>query len=90
MLPRKMSNLALQKSHAKPKDTEVNGVELFKCKHAPETQWSKNPHWTYALIKYLGDHVVFRLKLFSDLTADVTWEGCLKHTAKDSDTLWTG
>ena len=73
--------------NAKPKDTEVDGIELFKHKHISEIQWSKNPHWTYALIKYLGDHVVFRLKLFSHSTTDVTWGDCLKHTAKDGDMM---
>ena len=65
----------------------MDGIELFKHKHVPEIQWSKNPHWTYALIKYLGDHVMFRLKLFSDSTTDVTWEGCLKNPAKDGDMM---
>jgi hypothetical protein len=83
MPPRKKSNPAPRKSRAKAKDAEVDGVELPKRKRAPEIQWSKNPQWTYALIEYLGDHVVFRLKLFSDSTADATREGRLKHTAKD-------
>jgi len=32
---------------------------------------------------YLGNHVAFCLKLFSDSTADATKEGNVKHTAKD-------
>jgi hypothetical protein len=49
----------------------------------PEIQWSKNPDWTYTLIAYLGDHLAFHLKLFSDSTANAVKEGCLKHTVKD-------
>ena len=70
-----------QKSGAKPK-AEVD-VEAPKVKRAPDIQWAKNPDWTYTLIAYLGDHVAFCLKLFSDSTADATREGHVKHTAKD-------
>jgi hypothetical protein len=47
-----------------------------KTQHAPDIQWAKNLDWTHTLIKYLGDHVTFCLKLFSDLTADAVREGC--------------
>ena len=70
-----------QKSHAKPKE-EVD-VDTPKSKRAPDIQWAKNPNWTYTLIAYLGNYVSFRLKLFSDSTADATKEGRAKHTAKD-------
>lgn len=69
----------LQKSHAKPQEDIDAGVPAYKC--APEIQWEKNPNWTYTLIAYLSNHVSFRLKLFSNLTA--TNQGCLKHMAKD-------
>ena len=68
-------------SRAKPKE-DVD-VDAPRTKRAPDIQWSKNPDWTYDLIAYLGDHVSFRLKLFSDSTADATREGRTKHTAKD-------
>ena len=42
-----------------------------------------NTDWTYTLIAYLGDHVAFHLKLFSNSTADATKEGHIKLTAKD-------
>jgi hypothetical protein len=70
-----------RKSRAKPKD-DVD-VDAPKAKRAPDIQWAKNPDWTYTLVAYLGDHVTFRLKLFSDSTADATKEGRAKHTAKD-------
>ena len=54
-----------------------------KIKCTPNIQWAKNPDWTYTLIAYLGDHLAFCLKLFSDSTADATKEGCTKHMAKD-------
>ena len=70
-----------RKSHAKPKDNV--DLEAPKSKRAPDIQWAKSPDWTHTLISYLGDHVSFRLKLFSDLTADATKEGRIKHMAKD-------
>jgi hypothetical protein len=71
----------LRKSRAKPKE-DVD-CDSPKRKRAPDIQWAKNPDWTFTLIAYLGDHVAFRLKLFSDSTADATKEGRMKHTAKD-------
>ena len=68
-----------RKSRAKPKDVDA---DTPKSKRAPDIQWAKNPDWTYTLIAYLGDHFSFRLKLFSDSTADATKEGHMKHTAK--------
>jgi hypothetical protein len=70
-----------RKSRAKPKE-DVD-VDAPKSKRAPDIQWAKNPDWTFTLVAYLGDHVAFRLKLFSDSTADATKEGRMKHTAKD-------
>ena len=70
-----------RKSRAKPKEDVDAGAP--KIKRAPDIQWTKNPDWTYTLIAYLGDHVSFRLKLFSDSTADATREGRPKLTAKD-------
>ena len=70
-----------RKSCTKPK-AEVD-VEAPKVKRSPDIQWAKNPDWAYTLNAYLGDHVAFRLKLFSDSTADATREGRVKHTAKD-------
>ena len=56
--------MAPRKSRAKPKE-EVD-ADAPKIKRAPDIQWAKNPDWTHTLITYLGDHVTFRLKLFSD------------------------
>jgi hypothetical protein len=58
-----------RKSHTKAK-ADDDGVPIPKTKRAPEIQWAKNPDWTFTLIEYLGDNVGFRLKLFSDSTAD--------------------
>ena len=69
------------KSCAKPKE-DIN-CDSPKCKHAPDIQWAKIPDLTFTLIAYLGNHVTFCLKLFSDLTAGATKEGHIKHTAKD-------
>ncbi|KAF8320652.1 hypothetical protein F5887DRAFT_847443, partial [Amanita rubescens] len=68
-----------RKSRAKPKED----VDAPRPKRAPDIQWAKNPDWTFTLIAYLGDHVSFRLKLFSDSTADAAKEGRAKHTAKE-------
>ena len=70
-----------RKSRAKPKEEVDTDAPKIKC--APDIQWAKNPDWTYTLIAYLGDHVAFHLKLFSDSTADATKEGHIKLTAKD-------
>jgi hypothetical protein len=72
-----------RKSCAKAKEFDDDGAPI-KSKCAPEIQWTKNPDWTFALIEYLGDNVGFRLKLFSDSTADAVREGRPKLTAKDS------
>jgi hypothetical protein len=68
------------KSHAKPK-AEVVGHDTPapKTKCVPNIQWAKNPEWMDTLIEYLGDHVAFHLKLFSDSTADVVREGCVSY-----------
>ncbi|KAG6838984.1 hypothetical protein C0991_006796 [Blastosporella zonata] len=49
----------------------------------PNIEWMKNPDWTWSLIAYLTDHLVFRLKLFSDSTVDATKEGRSKAVGKD-------
>jgi hypothetical protein len=74
-----------RKSRAKPKDDIDITADAPKIKCAPDIQWAKNPDWTYmyTLIAYLSDHVAFRLKLFSDLTADATKEGRMKYMEKD-------
>jgi hypothetical protein len=76
------------KSRAKPKE-DVD-PDAPKRKRAPEIQWAKNPDWTYTLIAYLGDHVTFRLRLFSDSTADAAKAGRPKLTAKDGKTQQYG
>ena len=83
---RKFITMPPRKSCAKPKVMviAIDGDMLTpKPKCAPDIQWAKNPDWTYTLIEYLGDHVSFHLKLFSDSTADAVREGRAKHTAKD-------
>ena len=69
-----------RKNRAKVKDVDVDAP---KRQRAPEIHWLKNPNWTHTLIAYLGNHVAFRLKLFSDSTADAVKEGRPKHTAKE-------
>ncbi|KAF8891585.1 hypothetical protein CPB84DRAFT_1632906, partial [Gymnopilus junonius] len=49
----------------------------------PKLEWVKNPDWTWSLIAYLTNHVAFRIKLFSDSTADASKEGRSKAVAKD-------
>jgi len=81
-----------RKSRAKPKDVsrlspiDADSLEVPapKRKRAPDIQWARNPDWTHTLIEYFTNHVEFRIKLFSDSTADATREGRSKHTAKDS------
>ena len=70
-----------RKSRAKPKEDVA--ADAPKSKRAPDIQWAKNPDWTHTLISYLGDHLSFCLKIFSDSTADATKEGRMKYTAKD-------
>ena len=72
------------RAKAKPEVVVDGGTPApAKQKRAPDIQWAKNPDWTHSLIEYLGNHVAFRLKLFSDSTADAVREGRAKHTAKD-------
>jgi hypothetical protein len=76
-----------RKSHAKPKPElktgQPNAEACLKCQCAPDIQWVKNPNWTDTLLEYLHDNVAFRIKLFSDSTADATKQARVKLTAKD-------
>jgi hypothetical protein len=73
-----------RKSRAKTKEVDILDGFAVKRKRAPEIQWAKNPDWTHSLIEYLANHISFRLKLFSDSTADAVKENRSKLTAKDS------
>lgn len=53
------------------------------ARRAPDIQWAKNPQWTQSIINYLTNHLLFRIKLFSDSTRDSVKEGRTKIVAKD-------
>jgi hypothetical protein len=75
-----------RKSRAKPKpelETGQPDAARPKRQRAPDIQWAKNPSWTDTLLEYLHDNVAFRIKLFSDSTADATKQARAKLTAKD-------
>ena len=82
------STMPPRKSRAKPKpDTNTGDGEAPaappKRQCAPDIQWAKNPNWTDTLLEYLHNNVGFRIKLFSDSTADASKQGRPKLTAKD-------
>ena len=82
-----LSTMPPRKSRAKPKpelDTGQPDAEARpKHQRAPDIQWVKNPNWTDTLLEYLHDNFAFRIKLFSDSTADATKQAQVKLTAKD-------
>lgn len=61
-------------------------------KRAPRKQvnWVKNPQWTDLLVDYLSDNPPFRIKLFSDSTADAKKEARAKQVAKDGKAVQCG
>ncbi|KAJ6471178.1 hypothetical protein DFH09DRAFT_1220511 [Mycena vulgaris] len=87
---------APRKSRAKAKDSspspppthqvvdESSDIEITSGKQ-PRTvvNWIQNPSWTEALITYLCEHPEFRIKLFSDSTAEAKQQGRPKLVGKD-------
>ncbi|KAJ7189670.1 hypothetical protein GGX14DRAFT_580529 [Mycena pura] len=55
-----------------------------------QVNWIKNPDWTHAIVEYLNDNPSFRIKLFSDSTADAKKEKRPKQTAKDGKAVQFG
>ncbi|KAJ7769585.1 hypothetical protein DFH07DRAFT_735829, partial [Mycena maculata] len=55
-----------------------------------QVNWVKNPHWTDLLVEYLSDNPPFRIKLFSDSTADAKKEARTKQVAKDGKAVQCG
>ncbi|KAF9064474.1 hypothetical protein BDP27DRAFT_1154770, partial [Rhodocollybia butyracea] len=46
-------------------------------------EWVDNPSWIHKALQYLNDNVEFRLKLFSDSTADAKAEDRKKSQGKE-------
>ncbi|KAF8156742.1 hypothetical protein B0H34DRAFT_808159 [Crassisporium funariophilum] len=70
----------------KPRAKNVNKPSASKkgdADRTPNIEWMKNPDWTWSIVAYLTTHPTFRIKLFSDSTADAKKEGCNKAVAKD-------
>ncbi|KAJ7497809.1 hypothetical protein B0H11DRAFT_1639326, partial [Mycena galericulata] len=57
-----------------------------KKKKRSIVNWIKNPNWTDKLIEYLVDDPRFRIKLFSDSTAEAKKAGRQKLVGKDGKT----
>ncbi|KAJ7164564.1 hypothetical protein C8R43DRAFT_829261, partial [Mycena crocata] len=55
-----------------------------------QVNWVKNPTWTYKLVAYLSENPSFRIKLFSDSTAEAKKDKRSKEVAKDSKILQCG
>ncbi|KAJ7743014.1 hypothetical protein DFH07DRAFT_683882, partial [Mycena maculata] len=55
-----------------------------------QVNWVKNPKWTDMLVEYLCDNSTFRIKLFSDSTADAKKEKRAKQVAKDGKAVQYG
>ncbi|KAJ7611455.1 hypothetical protein B0H17DRAFT_882696, partial [Mycena rosella] len=50
----------------------------------------KNPHWTHSIVTYLCEHPEFRIKFFSNSTADAKKEQRIKQVAKDGKAVQCG
>lgn len=88
---------APRKSRAKKKtiadDTPSSDVEVVEGKgkkKREQVNWAKNPKWTDTLVEYLCDNPSFRIKLFSDSTAEAKKEGRAKQVAKDGKAIQCG
>ncbi|KAJ6483676.1 hypothetical protein DFH09DRAFT_1291947 [Mycena vulgaris] len=55
-----------------------------------KVNWVKNPEWTDLLVSYLVDNPTFRIKLFSDSTAEAKKEKRAKAVAKDGKAIQYG
>ncbi|KAJ7443069.1 hypothetical protein B0H11DRAFT_2204324 [Mycena galericulata] len=66
------------------KDDDSSDVEITSGKKPREVvNWVQNPQWTRSIITYLTDNPPFRIKLFSDSTADAKQDGRAKLVGKD-------
>jgi hypothetical protein len=90
---------APRKSRAKPKTTERSSsppsapqkddsdqsdIEVTSGKQPRQVvNWIQNPVWTSSLITYLTNDPPFRIRLFSDSTADAKQQGRAKLVGKD-------
>ncbi|KAJ7195660.1 hypothetical protein GGX14DRAFT_474648 [Mycena pura] len=64
--------------------SDVEVTSTTKAKKTRETvNWIKNPNWTDDIITYLSEDPAFRIKLFSDSTADAKQDGRRKLVGKD-------
>ena len=83
-----------RKTKATPKAAvdDSSDIEVTESGRAPRKQvnWVKNPHWTDKLVTYLCENPTFRIKLFSDSTADAKKEKRAKQVAKDGKTVQCG
>ncbi|KAJ7074852.1 hypothetical protein B0H15DRAFT_957044 [Mycena belliarum] len=83
---------AKRKSRAKkpkPADKASSDVEIIEGKRE-QVNWAKNSQWTDLLVSYLTENPTFRIKLFSDSTADAKKEKRAKQVAKDGKTVQYG
>ncbi|KAJ6459852.1 hypothetical protein C8R45DRAFT_1109233 [Mycena sanguinolenta] len=91
-------------SRAKPKtqvvvvDDDDTGPEVEEvstptatCKgKRQQVNWIKNPSWTDKIVGFLRDDPTFRIKLFSDSTADEKRDQCGKTVAKEGKAILCG
>lgn len=72
-------------------DDDSSDVEVLpKKKKRITVNWVKNPPWTDLLVQYLSDNPTFRIKLFSDSTAEAKKEKREKHVGKDGKAVQCG
>lgn len=80
-----------RKSRAKKKepvqDAPSSDVEVLGKSQRSQINWVKNPQWTDLLVEYLTNNPDFRIKLFSDSTAEAKKEQRNKQVAKDGKPL---
>jgi hypothetical protein len=80
------------KAPAKAAVDDSSDIEVAENGRAPRKQvnWVRNPHWTDKLVEFLSENPTFRIKLFSDSTADAKKEARAKQVAKDGKAVQCG
>lgn len=81
-VPRPRSKPQKEQADDSSDPEDADGTTTQKKKRTI-VNWVKNPHWTHKIMEYLIDNPTFRIKLFSDSTAEAKKAGRQKLVGKD-------
>ncbi|KAJ7191271.1 hypothetical protein GGX14DRAFT_407338 [Mycena pura] len=84
MPPKAPTSAPKVRKKRKSRAADTSDVEVISERKPREVvNWLKNPAWTDDLIAYLSENPLFRIKLFSDSTAEAKQAGRKKLVGKD-------